>query len=68
MLTPSQEFEQLLDRYRFTEGLCAADQGAPQDEPPPRAFIAPRCELPPHRTSPRLAGFPRPAWLRPPHG
>lgn len=35
MLTPSQEFEQLLDRYRVTEGLCAPEQaGAPEDPQP----------------------------------
>jgi hypothetical protein len=32
MLTPSQEFEQLLDRYRFTEGLCSPEPGAALEE------------------------------------
>ena len=33
MLTPAQEFEQLLDRYRFTEGLCAPDAAADESAP-----------------------------------
>lgn len=34
MPTPAQEFEQLLDRYRFTEGLCAPDAAAADDSAP----------------------------------
>ena len=33
MLTPAQEFEQLLDRYRFTEGLCAPDAATDESAP-----------------------------------